>query len=376
MKKQNDVIYEIQFDTFTFEEIVVAATAVAKAISAIGLALNRVLGKVTNTVQTIHRDTRKTLADFDKLSKLGNWQTGTVTTETTREEITGLEQMVDKMVASLRGSLGEFVATVGEKLKEFTGWDAGGITLGLGKIITGVGAVQALLRGDMSMALWLGLANTAFTAAEDRMGTFIGVLTNVSKAFSGVGSISSRVWSGISAVWGGVGLWFSKMLFNPLEGGFKTTANVIIGIFNALMSAVTFATNGLGDIFNKMTFSVPDWVPGIGGKKFGFSIPSFLSPKIPFLAQGAVLPANKPFLAMVGDQRHGTNIEAPLSTISEAVSLVMDDHTNALLSGMEASVGIQREILEAVLGIRIGDETIAHASERYYRKMAMAGGRN
>jgi len=173
-----------------------------------------------------------------------------------------------------------------------------------------------------------------------------------------------------------VGLWFSKMLFNPLEGGFKTTANVIIGIFNALMSAVTFATNGLGDIFNKMTFSVPDWVPGIGGKKFGFSIPSFLSPKIPFLAQGAVLPANKPFLAMVGDQRHGTNIEAPLSTISEAVSLVMDDHTNALLSGMEASVGIQREILEAVLGIRIGDETIAHASERYYRKMAMAGGRN
>ena len=39
----------------------------------------------------------------------------------------------------------------------------------------------------------------------------------------------------------------------------------------------------------------------------------------------AVLPANKPFLAMAGDQKHGTNIEAPLSTIQEAVALVMDD---------------------------------------------------
>ena len=376
MKKEQDVIYEIQFDTFTLEEVVVAATAVAKAISAIGLAVNRVIGKVTNTVQTVHRDTRKTLAEFDRLQKLGTWQTGTVVTETQREEITGMEQLADKIAASLSGSVGEFANTVGQKLKEFAGWDAGNITLGLGKIITGVGATQALLRGDLSMAVWLGLANSAFSAAGDKMGTFVGILTNVANAFSGVGSISSRVWSGISAVWGGVGLWFATMLQRPLEDGFKTTANVIIGIFNALMSAVTLATNGLGAIFNKMSFTVPDWVPGIGGKEFGFSIPSILSPKIPFLAKGAVLPANKPFLAMVGDQKHGTNIEAPLSTISDAVSLVMEDHTGAVLSGLEASVGVQREILEAVLGISIGDETIARAGERYYRKMAMAGGKN
>ena len=40
---------------------------------------------------------------------------------------------------------------------------------------------------------------------------------------------------------------------------------------------------------------------------------------IPQLAKGAVLPANKPFLAMVGDQKHGTNVEAPLDTIKQAV---------------------------------------------------------
>ena len=61
---------------------------------------------------------------------------------------------------------------------------------------------------------------------------------------------------------------------------------------------------------------------------------------------------------MVGDQRHGTNIEAPLATIQEAVALVMQDQTAAILSGVQASVGIQREILEAVLGIQIGDDVI------------------
>lgn len=44
---------------------------------------------------------------------------------------------------------------------------------------------------------------------------------------------------------------------------------------------------------------------------------------VPALAQGAVLPPNKPFLAWVGDQRQGTNVEAPLSTIEEAVRNVL-----------------------------------------------------
>ncbi|MBQ3000394.1 MAG: hypothetical protein IJD63_01455 [Oscillospiraceae bacterium] len=365
----------IEFDVIPVEDVIDNTKALATAVAAVGLALNRALGKIVNTTQVVRRDTRKTLADFDKLQKLGDWQTGTVVTETQREEITGLEQVAQKIAAALKGAVGEFSDTVGDKLGEFSDWDAGGIVSGLGQILTGVGAVQALLNGDLSMALWLGLAKSAFAAAGDQMGSFIGILTNVAKAFSGVGSVSDRVWSGISAVWGGVALWFSKVLLNPLGSGFKVTANMIIGIFNALMAAMTTTGNSLSSIFNKISFTIPDWVPGIGGKSFGLSLPSFLSPKIPFLAQGAVLPANKPFLAMVGDQRHGTNIEAPLSTIQEAVALVMDDRTNALLAGLEASVGIQREILEAVLGIRIGDEMIARAGERYYRKMAIAGGR-
>ena len=51
------------------------------------------------------------------------------------------------------------------------------------------------------------------------------------------------------------------------------------------------------------------------------TVSSGISRMIPALARGAVLPANKPFLALVGDQSSGTNVEAPLSTIKQAVRI-------------------------------------------------------
>lgn len=50
--------------------------------------------------------------------------------------------------------------------------------------------------------------------------------------------------------------------------------------------------------------------------------------KLPALAKGAVLPANKPFLAVVGDQKHGTNIEAPLQTIVDAFNIALAQNGN------------------------------------------------
>lgn len=107
-----------------------------------------------------------------------------------------------------------------------------------------------------------------------------------------------------------------------LEGVFKGDwkqaweglKDVAIGIINGLMTAVENGVNFIIRQLNKLSFDVPDWVPGIGGKKFGFNLKTI---DIPELARGAVLPPNKPFLAMVGDQKHGTNIEAPAELIKQ-----------------------------------------------------------
>ena len=92
---------------------------------------------------------------------------------------------------------------------------------------------------------------------------------------------------------------------------------------------------------------------------------------IPYLAQGAVLPANKPFMAMVGDQRHGTNVEAPLTVIQEAVAEVMDDQLAAMLAGFEAVV---QAINEKNMSVVIGDSEIGEANARYSRRIALRRG--
>lgn len=99
-------------------------------------------------------------------------------------------------------------------------------------------------------------------------------------------------------------------------------ANIIIDALNALWSAVyavvSGIVNGLGDAIG--------WIGSLIGQDWGWEIPSDppLIPRIPYLAQGAVLPPNKPFAAIVGDQKNGTNIEAPLATIVEAVNMALD----------------------------------------------------
>lgn len=50
-----------------------------------------------------------------------------------------------------------------------------------------------------------------------------------------------------------------------------------------------------------------------------------ITPQIPYLATGAVIPPRAPFMAVLGDQRNGTNIEAPLDTIKQAVSDVIGE---------------------------------------------------
>ena len=123
----------------------------------------------------------------------------------------------------------------------------------------------------------------------------------------------------------------AKKCGNGLIIGFEAAINGIISLFETM---INWIVGGL----NKIQFDVPDWVPLIGGKKFGFNIPEakFGRVSIPRLAQGAVIPPNREFMAVLGDQKHGTNIEAPLDTIKQALAevLAMQD------GGVEAVVSV------------------------------------
>ncbi len=112
-------------------------------------------------------------------------------------------------------------------------------------------------------------------------------------------------------------------LLNSIVGGAKGAINGLIGFFEGMANGVIKCINAIISGLNKISFDVPDWVPLIGGEEFGFNIRPISEVSIPRLAQGAVIPPNREFLAVLGDQKHGTNIEAPLDTIKQALAEVL-----------------------------------------------------
>ena len=151
---------------------------------------------------------------------------------------------------------------------------------------------------------------------------------------------------------------------NTISEGFKSALNDVIDLMNKFISWVN----------NRLNFNIPSFE--IAGQKLWNSQAVKLAtiPKIPHLAQGAVLPANKPFMAVVGDQRHGTNVEAPLATIQEAMANVLADFQAGNMAGHEAVVQRLERLISAVEQIEVGDAVIGQAAQRYNRKQAVIHG--
>lgn len=241
--------------------------------------------------------------------------------------------------------------------------------------IMGIGAVIGLLTGS-----WIPVALAAVAALA------IAAVTNGDKIKAILKNLLGwtegtwlqgwlQVFNGIIDFFNGVftGNWEKAWL--GLKDILRGIINIIIGLVNGLVSGVCSGVNAVINALNRIKVKVPDWVPAFGGKSFGFNLNTITAPQIPYLAKGAVIPPNAPFMAVLGDQRNGTNVEAPLSTIQEAVAIVMEDMLQGQMAGFEAVVEVLREILEAIYGIEIGDEVISKAAQRYQQKLALAKGR-
>jgi len=152
----------------------------------------------------------------------------------------------------------------------------------------------------------LGLTGTAF---ED-------TINGIKKIFGGIIDFLTGVFTGD---------W--EKAWKGLVDVFKGIVNVMSSVFAGIVNLIIDGLNWLIGQMNKLQFSVPDWVPGLGGKTIGISMPTISHIQIPQLAAGAVIPPNREFLAVLGDQKSGTNIEAPLETILAAFRQVMRENS-------------------------------------------------
>lgn len=131
---------------------------------------------------------------------------------------------------------------------------------------------------------FLDVVRTVFESTKQ---VLQGIVDFVKGTFSGNWR---QAWQGVKSIFSGI--------FNSLSSVIRGPLNAIIGLVNGAIGGINTLIRGANKLPNVN-------IPTIG--------------KIPYLASGAVIPPNKEFLAVLGDQKSGNNIEAPESLIRRIV---------------------------------------------------------
>lgn len=320
-----------------FAGLAIAATAVyapALLVIAAVVALLAALGWLANNWDLVKE---KASEAWEKIKEvwgvIADWFNEHVV-EPLKETWGAIEQRLDKfraffaekIVEPLKEKFGnlvekwqEFAAVVKEKIIDpLVGWFQDWLLPKIQAVLDGIGTAF-----DIAFAWWRGLFTGVFDAivgviegALQIIGSVIGMIIDViagiitfltgvftgdwDKAWQGIKDIVTGIWEGISGV-------------------IKGVINGIIGFINGMINGIVSGINNVIRVLNKLHFDIPDWIPGLGGNSFGFNIATISAPQIPMLATGAVIPANAPFAAILGDQKSGRNIEAPEGLLRQII---------------------------------------------------------
>lgn len=174
------------------------------------------------------------------------------------------------------------------------------VGLGLLDLMNPIGGLQ-----DGFKSLWEKVASGALSAWEGIKNAFKSVPEWFQSKFRdawqkvmNVFSTGGRIWSGIK---------------EGIESTFRTVVNAIIRGMNTIIAVPFNRINSMLNTIRNAHFL------GISPFQNLWGVNPLPVPQIPMLARGAIIPANRQFLAVLGDQRNGNNLEAPESLLRQIV---------------------------------------------------------
>lgn len=191
-------------------------------------------------------------------------------------------------------------------------------------VVSGVKAAIALLSSPIGIAVaavtaLIGVGVLLYQNWETVKATAVSVWTYIKDFFSEVGRIIKQDIDSVVERFTNFGN-SVKQVFEDLWDRLKIIINFVIGGIETMTNGVIRGINKMTSALNKLSFDVPDWVPGIGGETFGFNIPQISEVKIPRLASGGVVTG--PTFAQIGEYPGAASnpeIVAPQSVIYDTV---------------------------------------------------------
>jgi len=136
-------------------------------------------------------------------------------------------------------------------------------------VLAGVEAIRALFSGvkNLGADIWNGLKNGTQAALQFVQNKINEAINKIRDTFARAANLGAAIWNGLR---------------NGAQGAITAVANVAKGIVNSIAGA-------WNNTIARISFSLPSWIPKIGGSRWGV-------PKIPMLAEGGPAMANRPYI--------------------------------------------------------------------------------
>lgn len=233
--------------------------------------------------------------------------------ELLQEVLIAIWEQIKTTAEAVFGWLQEFWENWGETILAVAQrvWDQIALVIDTAiNLIKGVlGLVLALIQGDweevwkqMSVigeTIWnfiFGTAENLFGALSDMLsGIWDNVKGKFENTWNAIKNFATNTWNGIRSttqqIWGGISSWLSNAvntIYSGVTNTFERIRNRVQSIWDGIYQSIRNILNriiGAMNSFirgaNRLSWDIPDWVPGLGGRSFGLSIP-----QIPYLAAG------------------------------------------------------------------------------------------
>lgn len=232
------------------------------------------------------------------------------------------------VVDAIRGPIGAILATISSILIVLGLILAlSGVALPLGIALIAAGAVGLVTVGALNWNAILYKLKEVWDSIKNWWNTSVSKYLSLDY-WKGIGKdILNGLWEGLKSIWSNISNWVSEKVGWIVDQFTGATSSARSGTFGSTSSG------------------------SFGGR----SVPSIQSFSIPALATGSVIPPNREFLAVLGDNKQETEVVSPLSTIEQALENVMSRMGSA--SPQQINLVVDGKVLAKVIVPKINDMT-------------------
>ena len=315
-------------------------TFISNTINTISTIISTVLNAIKTVFTTIWN------AIYTLITTIWNAMKQTISTtiNTISTVISTVLNAIKTTFTTIWNAISTTVSTIWNAMKQT-------ISTTINTISTTVSTVLNSIKNVFS-TIWNAISTTVSTVINT-------IKTTISNALSAISTNWSTMWNGMKTAVEGV---FSGM-WNAIKG----TINSILGGVEALANGVVNGINKVIDALNNLSFTVPDWVPELGGKKFGFNIGRLSTISLPRLAEGGIV--TSPMVAQIGE--NGQEAVVPLENNTgwlDKIAARLGEIISVNIQGILQEMDGKDEWIPIKTVVQLDSKTLVEQEDKFRRR--------